>query len=277
MTSHLRFISGTRLATAHGTMRLLAAVFAGIVLGFAPAARAQTITINTVVRNNSPRAPELPGGVVGSDLPIGLRDCTCETWTITGSFSGSVTGASPRFEYWVGSTSTACATLANRAGSGTTVPSCWQIPDDVVPSSPITTSFTVIIPSVLLVNPSDRTCTPLPGRSLSGSVFFTVLARGPDDMTPSVVREIPYNLEQPVAPSSVIATAQESSAQVVWSVGASATDDSGAAILSPSIAGFYVLCFPGPPATFDAGFTDACSSGINVGDAHFDVTDTGTD
>ncbi len=257
-------------------MRLLAALFAAAVLGFAPAARAQTITINTVVRTNSPRAPELPGGVVSSDLPIGLRDCTCENWRVTGSFSGSVTGASPRFEYWVGTTSTACATLMNRAGSGTTVPSCWQIPDDIVASVPITTSFTVDIPSVLLVNPLDRTCTPLPGRSLSGSVFFTVLARGPDDMTPNVTREIAYNLEQPVAPTSVTATAQEGSAQVVWSVSNSATDDAGAAVLSPSIAGFYALCFPGPPATFDAGFRDACPGGlINVGDAHFDVSDTG--
>jgi hypothetical protein len=114
------------------------------------------------------------------------------------------------------------------------------------------------------VNPLQGQCVPLPGRATSGSVFFSVLARGPDDMTPMAVQEIPYNFSTAESPNTVTATAQEGAALVQWSIGTS-TDEAGTAVLSPSLAGFYVLCFPGPPNGFDAGTPDACTP-VNIGD-----------
>ena len=288
MTLKPRFSHGTSLATSRSMRFRAAALFSLPILALAPVASAQTITINTSIRNGSPRASELPAGVVASTDPVGLRDCSCESWTFTGSVSGTISGANPMLQFWVGSSATACTASAMRVGSGTLTPSCWPIPGEIIPSQGVQPGFSVTIPSALLVNPVTRTCTPLPSLNTSGSTFFTVLGIGPTEMPPQATQEIPFNFDPPLEPSTVAATAQESAAQVTWTIGSDGTgtttvdeagnvivDEAGTTgVVSPTVFGFYVLCFPGPPPTFDAGQTDACTP-VNVGDAQFDVTDSG--
>jgi hypothetical protein len=239
-------------------MRPVALLAAGVLFfAFQSVASAQTISIDHVVRSGSPRVSELPITGLAVSAPIGLRDCSCETWTIAGSISGTVAGPNPRLEFWVGTTPDACATAENRLGSGTSTPSCWPIPPDVVPGQGAGPVFSVTIPSVLLVNPMDRQCVPLSGRPATGSMFLTVLAFGPATATPFAAQEIDYILDPPPPPANAAALPQDASAQITWSI-----------VDSPvSLAGYYVLCFPGAPATFDGGLVSSCSTPFDRADA----------
>lgn len=249
---------------------LAAALLLGLT-GLAGSASAQTITFSRVTRLYSPRATEQLSGLQPTD-PIGLRDCPCESWRFEGNYAG-LTGAL-NLEYWVGNTMDACRTAVNRQpGLGTT--SCWQIPGSVHPSDAIGTGlFNVEIPSRWLVDPVSGACVPPSGRSTSGSLYFSIIARPPDDNSPAGVYTVPYNVEAPIAPSTVTAVAGEQSAMVSWTIGTATDPDSGLSTVPTNIRGFYVLCLPnGTMTTTDAAVCEGSLPVLDGGDADAEAGD----
>jgi hypothetical protein len=253
-------------------MRFTLPCLAGVlVLLAAPVARAQTITITQVTRENSPRSSEVAGGVVPIEQGVGLRDCNCENWRFQGTFTSPGTVAN--IEWWVGKSVDACRTSSRRAPSAST-PECWQIPSSVV--APIRASgnvFNVVIPARWLVDPINGRCQPPGGLSSTGQLYFTVLMRPPEDMSPAASQVINYNFTPLESPTNVMARAGENSARVSWSFAGSG-DDAGTGSVVTNLAGFYVLCLPRHPR-FDAGTPIVCG---DAGRFDFDaMADAGSD
>ncbi len=248
--------------------RTAVAAALGLVLS-ASAANAQ-VTFTLVTRENSPRAAEIPGGIVPIVDPVGRRDCNCESWRFQGTY---VPPAGARFvQFWVGTSATACATLMNRQ-PGLSTTTCWQLPTSLIPSQLVggTNSFNVSIPSRYLVDPINGLCVPPMGRSTTGSNYLSVLLVPPDDMSPIGAYTIPYNQDLPISPTNVVAESQENGARISWSLG-TISGDGGAVTVPENVRGIYVLCFGGP-VTFDAGAPRGCDASATSDVARTDAAD----
>jgi hypothetical protein len=279
MTAKTYGPGGTHLATVPAAMRFYSVLLAlGVLLAPALAGAQASVTITQVTRFNSPRASEVPSGVVPITDPIGIRDCRCELWRVQGNYVSPPNGQN--LEFWIGATPDSCKTSTNRFSSSnpTTNPTCFQINTSAVPSQPVGTgqnSFDVVIPARFLVDPLNGQCVPPGSFSTINTVNLSVLIRPPNEDPPIANQPFSYNLVPPPAPTSATATAGENSATVTWTIG-QVTDDGGIPSIPPQVSGFWVLCVPRPPS-FDAGTPFVCDSAVRE-DATVDVpTDIATD